>query len=290
MRVAVYNAQSDVFKDPWKGKPFSLTQDHWTLTDSYDDADRILGYTHYLEGKQDFQKITNSALYDKYKEKFVFVSMHDNPSYLYKPDSSLKLNCQPVTTSSCNVVTIPLHMRHYDYELQQDKEFIEECRNIKKDKLAVFIGQMKYAGRERLNVYRNHPDVEIIETLPIFGVTDSESRVALLKEFCRRVARAKFAFCPRGIGSSSFRFYQSMMVGTIPIEYGMPEYPFADVIDWQSTVVSIKDPEKEYNMKLLLDIGGLDDTIMRSQCIEYWDKYLSMQATDQYIFDNLLNK
>lgn len=288
MKISVYNADKSILDDPWKGKPFSLTKGRWTYTSSYDEAEFILGYTDYLNSSFDFNRIIHSDVYQNNTNKFVFVSMHDNTDYLYKKDESIKLNCQPMKENNdCNVITIPLHMRHFDYELQKDKQFIEECRNSKKEYDAIFIGQARYAGRQKLKIYKNDKRVKLFESSSIFNIKSVQDRVNIMKEFCRKVSKAKFSFCPRGMGTSSFRLYQSMMVGAVPIEYGQPELPFKEDIDWSNTIYKIHNTN-EYTPELIDKLNSLDYEKMRNNCIKYWDQYLNMQKTDLYIIEKIL--
>ena len=113
-------------------------------------------------------------------------------------------------------------------------------------------------------------------------------RVKLTKDFCRDVASSKFCFAPRGIGSSSFRLYQSLMSGTIPIIYGMKDRPFTDDLNWDEFSVngdqlSVIEP----NFEAVLD---LDLDKMRERAIEVWDNYFHMEKTDQYLFEKYLEK
>jgi hypothetical protein len=50
--------------------------------------------------------------------------------------------------------------------------------------------------------------------------------------------RSKYALAPRGYGRTSFRLYEAMQVGCVPIYiYDYPWLPYADVLDWESFCV-----------------------------------------------------
>jgi hypothetical protein len=112
-------------------------------------------------------------------------------------------------------------------------------------------------------------------------------RVKLTKDFCRDVASSKFCFAPRGIGSSSFRLYQSLMSGTIPIITGIKERPFSDVLKWDEFSIDGDWGLEREDYEAILD-GELDK--MRKRAIEVWDNYFHMEKTDQYLFEKYLEK
>ena len=54
------------------------------------------------------------------------------------------------------------------------------------------------------------------------------------------LSNSKFALCPRGYGKTSFRLYESIQLGCIPVYiYDDPWLPFKDVIDWQNNCVMV---------------------------------------------------
>ena len=122
-------------------------------------------------------------------------------------------------------------------------------------------------------------------TQPIWSVKDVEERVKLSKEFCSKIASARYCFAPRGVGSSSFRLYQSLMVGTVPIIYGMKDRPFEDVLDWSDFSI-----DGDYcSLTGSLEVPSEKDyECMRERGITIWDQYFHMQKTDEYLFQKYL--
>ena len=106
-----------------------------------------------------------------------------------------------------------------------------------------------------------------------------------LKDFLRAIARAKFVFCPRGIGSSSFRAYQSLMAGSIPIITGMNDYPFKNQVDWDDFCFRGGEGAKwtELGEQNAGEVSRLTSKAtqlsedkyeqMRSNGIKFWDEY-----------------
>jgi|GEM_PF-3862171 len=294
MKVSVVNADESVFEDIWKGKPFSLTRDKWTFTEDLEEADYILGYTDYLDCNKDYDLIASTEAFRLFSHKFVFVSMHDHPYFCYKDVLSIKLNCQPLYPADINRqhrnIVIPLHMRHFDHVLQQDKEFIEECRNMPKEYDFVFIGQIGYGNRDWMKKLLSDKFL-YKQTTPIFHIQNVDERVNIMKEFCRDVAKAKFSFCPRGIGTSSFRLYQSLMVGSVPIIWGQPEMPFTHLINWRRAVADVTDLQDEkFPVYYFKHLSDKQYNRIRSYGMNIWDKYLTCNQTDDLIITFLKNR
>jgi len=296
MKISILNQKTEVLDKAWEGKPFSLTKDRWEYTLSYEESDYILCPLDYLNVNNDFKKIISTDEYKKYGHKFVSVFMHDDPHAAYLEKKSIKINCQPLypsdTNQAYNNIIAPLHMRHFDYELQKDKALISFCRSAEKKYDFVFIGQVAYANRGWLASLNGQENFLYRETNPIFGISDLKIRVDIMKDFCADVAQAKYSFCPRGIGTSSFRLYQSLMVGSIPIVWGQKEYPFSNRIDWNKIVIDITNNIDCKNdvLRIIESISENQYFEMREAGIEAWDNYLSCEKADQAICDILESK
>ena len=90
-----------------------------------------------------------------------------------------------------------------------------------------------------------------------------------------------FGLAPRGYGPASFRMYETMQMGGIPI-YISDEFwlPFADEIDWEKAALLVKDTKIETIPKLV------DDLIESGEYKNYqeygkmiYDKYLTWDGT-----------
>lgn len=52
-------------------------------------------------------------------------------------------------------------------------------------------------------------------------------------EYLRRMERSVFSLCPRGYGKTSFRLYEAIHLGSIPIYLSDDHWlPYSDIIDW----------------------------------------------------------
>tara|TARA_R110002126_G_scaffold105787_2_gene240245 strand:+ start:477 stop:1349 length:873 start_codon:yes stop_codon:yes gene_type:complete len=288
LKVAVFNGTEETLRDKILGRPFSFNLEKITYTEDYDEANWILGNLDYINCNNDYAKICQSNVFRKMPNKFVFWSMHDSPNFAYAEPYSKKFLSQPLMIGKdnrlSNVHATPLQMRHYELDLISDLDFIEECRNAKKVYDFVYVGQIGYASRQWLaDIQLDKYDLDI--TSPIWGVKDTITRVNMLKDFCLRMAKSKYAFAPRGIGTSSFRLYQAMMVGTVPIVSGMTEYPFSNNVEWKDfCIINDKQTDLDFNSLTI----NTEYENMRQRGIQFWEDYVRIENCDKKLFESYL--
>jgi len=208
----------------------------------------------------------------KLNNKVFYYLNDDNPSSGY---GSLDLSfvAQPLykkeVNKKFNVVPVPLMMTDEWNIIREMPEIVKELRGIKKEYDYLFIGQCHYMGRE---IFRNLSIQNYYfreNSKGIFHMKPEQKRVELIK-FLKEIAKSKFVFCPRGVGSSSFRLYQTMMVGSVPIETGMNDYPFDDEVKWSSFCIS-GDINKIYS--LIQKSKQINFEEYRKNGMQFWDKF-----------------
>jgi len=61
------------------------------------------------------------------------------------------------------------------------------------------------------------------------------------KAYCDVIRHSAFTLCPAGYGLTSFRLYETLALGSVPvyIHNGTPWLPFADKLDWHDLVVLV---------------------------------------------------
>lgn len=194
----------------------------------------------------------------------------DNPIQAYL-NHELTFVAQPLhgpkINEQHNVCVVPLMMTD-EWAFAQMNHHIDMWRNMERRYDYMFIGQCGYAGRE---VFRtlNLDNYYFTETGPIYHLQGEEKEMELL-DFLTAAAQAKFIFAPRGIGSSSFRAYQAMMVGSVPIITGMNDYPFEDQVDWDSFSLRGKLSDLQ---DLIVKSEQSDYNKLRENAMWFWDNY-----------------
>lgn len=67
---------------------------------------------------------------------------------------------------------------------------------------------------------------------------------ARLDTFTRLTERSRFTLCPRGFGTTSFRLYEAMQLGSVPVYVSDRHHlPWADELDWSRLAVLVRPDE-----------------------------------------------
>ena len=129
----------------------------------------------------------------------------------------------------------------------EHKSFIKAKRNY----LASFVGRLD-TNSVRQQIYDKYKDDNR------FFVKDQRDNV---KYFESVMNRSYMALCPRGYGGSSFRFYEAMQMGVVPVLIGdIDTRPFKDMIAWDSCSYYAE------------DIAQLDEILQSITCRELFHK------------------
>lgn len=206
--------------------------------------------------------------------KYLYLN-DDSPMIAYqRDDTAFVAQPLPHDSNRYGVIPVPLMMTDEWEMIDQEPELIPFLRHISganQDYEFNFMGQTGYVGRE---VFR---DLKLDgylfqETSAIWNLQPSAKK-EVLKDFLRAIARSTFTFAPRGIGSSSFRAYQAMMVGSIPIITGMNDYPFKNEVDWDTICIrgDLNDLPALINKATRMSLE--DRKIMRGKAMLFWDNY-----------------
>lgn len=108
---------------------------------------------------------------------------------------------------------------------------LQEPQNSHPDLLFSFQGAQTHPCREAV-LALNHPRalVENTSNFNFFEGLESESaKLAQKRHYTQTVGRSKFVLCPRGHGPSSFRLFETLSIGHVPViisdEWVAPEGP-----------------------------------------------------------------
>ncbi|MGB0733371.1 MAG: exostosin domain-containing protein [Pontibacterium sp.] len=84
------------------------------------------------------------------------------------------------------------------------------------------------------------------------GQPDNAFRAKLRKEFINNMYGADYTLCIRGSGNFSFRFYEALSMGKVPVLIDTDNLlPFEDEIDWSKHIIRLTED----------DLGSLDKVI-----------------------------
>jgi len=137
-----------------------------------------------------------------------------------------------------------------------------------------FVGQHTHNVRRQVKKYiEKYPDYYYFEH-------PSGSCDYNVEEFISNTLNSKFVLAPRGFGRSSFRFFECLKLGSIPIYIWDDKcwLPFQDVIDYNKLCINIR-----INELPRLDI------ILRSITEEYYNEMIEYgkQMTHKFTFEGI---
>ena len=155
----------------------------------------------------------------------------------------------------------------------------------KKNKVG-YLGRNTHKIREELlKIYQHLDGYELIN---YFGTSASKKDN---KIFRKLTSQSIFTLCPRGYGPTSFRLYESINLGSIPI-YISDDFilPFQDKIDWEKLALLIKleDIDSIHNKveKILNNNKHIEMLNYGKECNV---KYFNMEYTSNYISEQIQN-
>lgn len=158
-------------------------------------------------------------------------------------------------------------------------------RYIEEPKLTIgFVGQTAH-GRLKYLEYLEKSNIEtdFIKRDMDFTRFKESKRKAIMKEFYDNMERNIFIFCYRGRGNFSVRFYETLMMGRIPIVINTNcIYPFTDLIDYNNVGLFIE--ENDLNKEMNLE----------QRILDYYEKnknnLLEIQKNNRKIYEEYFSK
>jgi hypothetical protein len=169
--------------------------------------------------------------------------------------------------------------KHFDVPLicsPHRKTLIKPRKNY----LASFVGSLKtHPLRQKMaNLLRDKKDIYIYN-----GVRSS-------RFFVKKMLGSYIALCPRGIGGSSFRFYEAMQLGVVPFLIGeIDTRPFKKFINW-SEVSFYSKTISDFLKKIEELRNNLAEPLsMGKKAAEFWKEKLNYQKWCHFLIKELEN-
>jgi hypothetical protein len=209
--------------------------------------------------------------------RYFTVSQHDDGlrqrGRFEPPQPILEFN-----SGGCGDIPLPL--------LCDPHPVVERNRDVR----ASFLGliddsPIPYPCRDAMRVaLADHPEYLIRHAGNDWGSTDPALLARKTHQFVELMSRSVFALCPRGYGKTSFRMYEAMQLGCIPVYiYDEPWLPYTDVLDWSEFAVLVH----------LNDAGSLHDILsskmeadirrMRQRLREVCPTYFTFEGTARQV-------
>lgn len=110
----------------------------------------------------------------------------------------------------------------------------------------------------------------------------------LSKRFIDTTLKSKFCLAPRGYGRSSFRFFEAMLLDTVPVYFwdDIEWLPYKDVLDYSKFSVSIKngDISKTYDILRGISDRQYNDMVEEIKRVRH---YFTLEGMSEYIVQKI---
>jgi hypothetical protein len=151
-----------------------------------------------------------------------------------------------------------------------------------RDIRASFVGalgneQRNYSARQAMvDALRGRDEYLVVDTPAAWGERDARAKTDT-RRFVELMCRSVFALCPRGYGRTSYRMYEAMQLGCIPVYiYDEPWLPYADELDWRQFAVLVPLAEAPRLHDILSSISADQIAAMQRRIGEVYDAYFTL--------------
>ena len=211
-------------------------------------------------------------LLDKSKKYFT-VSQHDDAPHQTLPPNTVNFSAGG---NIPNTIPIPLICSP-----------IKNKPNTQKDIFCSFVGSVSQnmGGISEISHNLRMKMLEVLVNNPKYILKPKHWTPDLTEDrhklFLDLTTRSKFCLSPRGYGATSFRMYEAMQLGSIPvyIYYREPFLPFKNELDWNKLAIMI-----EYSQ--IDKIDSILESIPDQKCEEILD-YTSKIYPDYFTLEGM---
>ena len=244
------------------------------ITKSAEDADLIL-FVKFTGGGPFFNTLWH-PLYRRYRQKCRVFCSGDKPIYLM-PGVYTSLEKNAYDPNRC----VSFHYLHGPQNPFILDDRIEEPAQT----LYSFLGSSG-THRVRTKLFGSLPTNPFVKDTLVLrekvqGISDSEKRQSARLDFRKTYAdslyAAKFILCPRGFGTASFRIFEAMRCGRVPViiadDWVEPKGP-----DWSSCSVRVPEKEVSNTHKILLQ-HALSAEQMGKVARSEWERWFSPEVS-----------
>lgn len=143
-----------------------------------------------------------------------------------------------------------------------------------------FVGSMTHPIRQTIeSTLLGNPDVFLSTSQ--WSVEVPSDRVDLFK---RVTQRSIFSLCPRGYGATSYRLYESMQLGAIPIYVSDKHFlPWSDELDWSQFSILVRPHEIDNIVQMTLGESASKVRKMQDKLFSTWRDYFSIESACYHI-------
>lgn len=204
--------------------------------------------------------------------QFFTIVQHDDGPLLYLPNNT-------VIFGACTG-KIPLPLIYQDITNK-----LSLVPRVKKDMLASFVGSYTHPIRQEMyDVFSDKYDcICHVKNKWTSNVQENDANT-----FIDLTLRSKFCLSPRGYGRSSFRFFEAILLDTIPVYFwdDIEWLPYKDILDYSLFSISIAKKDIPYTYDILSSISDAryEEMCKELQRVKY---FFTLDYMSIYISNNL---
>ena len=251
-------------------------------TNDPEEADVIIFVESHPGNDPYFRTVFNNSIYKKYKNKCV----------LYH-DADLSITPMPTISPSIELWQYnPKHKRSVHYIARAfENETIENADvNYKTDRdyLYSFIGSKTHAIRNKI-IRANHPPNTFVKDTTGLNAWEmaSDKKLEYEKEFHHVMKESFFVLCPRGIGPCSYRLFETMQLGRVPVIISDQWVEIPD-IEWNKISIRVEEGMVQ-QLPEILNERKKDAIEMGKNARKCWENFFSPEVSLEKIATSAFN-
>ena len=103
------------------------------------------------------------------------------------------------------------------------------------------------------------------------------------------MARSALSLCPRGLGPASFRMYEALSLGSVPVYLWEKRkwLPFEDSLDWSKIAVVAEASEMQAVRARLERMSDMEIAVMRSEIARVYDTHFRYEGVARRVCDKV---
>lgn len=127
--------------------------------------------------------------------------------------------------------------------------------------------------------------VEVLKDKDLFMVADVYTKKENTMRFVEITEKSCFTLCPRGYGKTSFRLYEAMQLGSVPVYISDIHWlPYTKFVDWKKFCLVIKPEEiKDLPKRLGSLVSSGEHRVMAAEAKRVYEEYFSFESMFKWI-------
>jgi len=118
---------------------------------------------------------------------------------------------------------------------------------------------------------------------PTFYHNTGQVNINTRREYCANITNNLYTLCIRGAGNFSYRFYEALSMGRIPILIDTDtSLPFENVIDWSKYIIKVSESELN-QLPSLIETCKINPINIR----KIWQEYLSPEGYTRNFYKDI---